>query len=215
MPSVHRLGLGLPGYLIPFAPPAFVFQCQDRSNSNLPKADQNRSAPLTRNILESRLRHRHSSRYPHILPLHREFHSPLVSSIQIVSDAIQRLSRWISHLTHQDTYTPFTPSDSEQRLPPPYYRGCWHEVGRGFLRRYRLTSECIRSGGLRPSRQDFTITRIFIVHAALLRQGFPHCEKFPTAATRRCLDRVSVPVWLAVLSDQLPIVALVGRYPTN
>jgi hypothetical protein len=31
MPSVHRLWLGLPGYLIPFAPPAFVFQCQDRS----------------------------------------------------------------------------------------------------------------------------------------------------------------------------------------
>src|SRR6476661_185554 len=27
-PSIHRLGLGLPGYLIPFAPPAFAPQRQ-------------------------------------------------------------------------------------------------------------------------------------------------------------------------------------------
>ena len=54
-----------------------------------------------------------------------------------------------------------------------------------------------------------------IPHAASLHQGFPHCEKFSTAATRRCLDRVSVPVWLVVLSDQLPVLALVGRYPAN
>ena len=57
--------------------------------------------------------------------------------------------------------------------------------------------------------------RAFITHAALLRQGFPHCAKFPTAASRRSLDRVSVPVWLIILSDQLPIVALVGLYPAN
>ena len=57
--------------------------------------------------------------------------------------------------------------------------------------------------------------KIFITHAALLRQAFAHCGKFPTAASRRSLDRVSVPVWLIVLSDQLTIVALVGRYPTN
>ncbi len=57
--------------------------------------------------------------------------------------------------------------------------------------------------------------KAFITHAALLRQGFPHCAIFPTAASRRSLDRVSVPVWLAILSDQLTILALVGRYPTN
>ncbi len=57
--------------------------------------------------------------------------------------------------------------------------------------------------------------KAFIAHAALLRQGFPHCARFPTAASRRSLDRVSVPVWLAILSDQLTIVALVGHYPTN
>ena len=47
--------------------------------------------------------------------------------------------------------------------------------------------------------------RAFITHAALLRQGFPHCAIFPTAASRRSLGRVSVPVWLIVLSDQLAI----------
>ena len=57
--------------------------------------------------------------------------------------------------------------------------------------------------------------KTFITHAALLHQAFAHCGKFPTAASRRSLDRVSVPVWLIVLSDQLPVVALVGRYPAN
>ncbi len=57
--------------------------------------------------------------------------------------------------------------------------------------------------------------KAFITHAALLRQGFPHCAKFLTAASRRSLARVSVPVWLIILSDQLTIVALVSRYLTN
>ena len=57
--------------------------------------------------------------------------------------------------------------------------------------------------------------RAFLLHAVLLRQAFAHCGKFLTAASRRSLDRVSVPVWLIILSDQLLIVALVGLYPTN
>ena len=57
--------------------------------------------------------------------------------------------------------------------------------------------------------------KAFITHAAWLDQGFPHCPIFPTAASRRSLGRVSVPVWLIILSDQLRIIALVGRYPTN
>ncbi len=47
--------------------------------------------------------------------------------------------------------------------------------------------------------------KTFFTHAALLRQGFPHCAIFPTAASRRSLGRVSVPVWLIILSDQLTI----------
>ena len=57
--------------------------------------------------------------------------------------------------------------------------------------------------------------RAFIPHAALLRQAFAHCARFPTAASRRSLGRVSVPVLLIILSNQLKIVDLVGHYPTN
>ena len=59
------------------------------------------------------------------------------------------------------------------------------------------------------------IPRYFVLHAALLGQGSPHCRKFLAAASRRSLGRIAVPVWLAVLSDQLLIIALVGFYPTN
>jgi hypothetical protein len=54
-----------------------------------------------------------------------------------------------------------------------------------------------------------------IPHAASLRQPCGHCARFPTAASRRSLGRISVPMWLIVLSDQLRVAALVGRYPTN
>ena len=54
-----------------------------------------------------------------------------------------------------------------------------------------------------------------IPHAASLRQPCGHCARFPTAASRRSLGRISVPMWLAILSDQLRVVALVGRYPAN
>ena len=57
--------------------------------------------------------------------------------------------------------------------------------------------------------------KAFVPHAALLRQGFPHCAKFPTAASRRSLGRISVPMWPVNLSVRLLIVALVGRYLTN
>ena len=57
--------------------------------------------------------------------------------------------------------------------------------------------------------------KTFILHAALLRQGFPHCAIFPTAASRRSLGRVSVPMWPINLSVRLLIVALVSRYLTN
>ncbi|KAF4359814.1 hypothetical protein G4B88_020335, partial [Cannabis sativa] len=53
----------------------------------------------------------------------------------------------------------------------------------------------------------------FYLHATLLRQAFAHCGKFPTAASRRSLGRVSVPVWLIILSDQLLIIALTQAPP--
>ena len=63
--------------------------------------------------------------------------------------------------------------------------------------------------------KEFYNPKAFFTHAALLDQGCPHCPIFPTAASRRSLGRVSVPVWLIVLSNQLKIEALVSFYLTN
>ena len=99
-------------------------------------------------------------------------------------------------------------------MPPLSYRGCWHRVSRGFLHRYSQHNGLL--GRVHSSRSTGVYDpRAFILHAALLRQGFPHCEKFPTAASRRSLGRVSVPVWPSALSGRLPIEALVGHYPAN
>ena len=57
--------------------------------------------------------------------------------------------------------------------------------------------------------------KAFILHAASLRQGFPHCGRFSTAASRRSPGSVSVPMWLTTLSGQLPVIALVSHYLTN
>jgi len=74
------------------------------------------------------------------------------------------------------------------------------------------SSSTVRSSSL---RKEVYSPEAFVPHAALLRQAFAHCGKFPTAASRRSLGRVSVPVWLIILSDQLLIDALVSSYLTN
>ena len=47
----------------------------------------------------------------------------------------------------------------------------------------------------------------------VLDQNSFHCPISLTAASRRSLGRVSVPVWGASLSGPLGIIATVGRYP--
>src|SRR5438132_8699333 len=132
----------------------------------------------------------------------------------MVSADISRLSLEFSQQTYLAAYTLFTPNASGQRLPPTYYRGCWHVVSRGFFWRYRQSERLLT---VRPSSllKGVYNPKAFFPHAALLRHAFAHCARFPTAASRRSLGRVSVPVWLIVLSDQLPIVALVSHYLTN
>ncbi len=73
---------------------------------------------------------------------------------------------------------------------------------------YTYESLFLNKSSLRPIRPS-------ILRAAWLRQSCLHCAIFLTAASRRSLDRVSVPVWLIILSDQLLIIALVSRYLTN
>src|SRR5205085_11241191 len=55
----------------------------------------------------------------------------------------------------------------------------------------------------------------FVLHAASLRHTFVHCGRFVTAAPRRSLGSVSVPLWPANLSVRLCVVALVSHYLTN
>ena len=116
-PSTHRLRPGLPGYLIPFAPLAFAPQRQTQSR----KAP----SPLV------------------FLPISTHFTAtpgiPLSSPALKISSfhCNTGLSPAAQHQTYLPAYARFTPNDSGHRLPPTYYRGCWHVVSRGFLQRYR------------------------------------------------------------------------------
>lgn len=142
-PSIHRLQRGLPGYLILFAPHAFAPQRQ------LPSRKP--PSPLV------------------FLPISTHFTATL--GIPLSSPALKSTSfrctpevkPGISHLTWHPAYTPFTPSNSGQRSPPTYYRGCWHVVSRGLFFGYRH---------LRPRSKEFTTQR-------------------PSSSTRRRCVRVS------------------------
>ena len=99
-------------------------------------------------------------------------------------------------------------------MPPTYYRGCWHVVSRDFLVGYRHYVNSYSHARSSPTTELYE-PKPFFTHAALLHQAFAHCGRFPTAASRRSLGRVSVPMWPSTLSGRLRIIALVGRYPAN
>ena len=129
-----------------------------------------------------------------------------------VSPATPKLSPGISQTTQQTTYELFTPSNSGQRSHPTYYRGCWHVVSRCFLTKVpsphpKSAASSLTKGVYNP--------KAVIPHAASLHQACAHCAIFPTAASRRSLGRISVPMWPSTLSGRLPVDALVGHYPTN
>ncbi|CAN4125373.1 unnamed protein product [Withania somnifera] len=158
-PSIHRLRLGLLGYLIPFAPLAFVSQCQCRPSRVL--------SPLV------------------FFPISTHFTAP-----------------------------PEIPS-----APTVLQLGSFHRLSR--VEPWDLTADLKTGTELADAYSPDTVIAsspgkevhdpwAFYLHAALLRQAFAHCGKFPTAASRRSLGRVSVPVWLIILSDQLLIIALSG-----
>ena len=116
-PSIHRLRRGLPGYLILFAPHAFAPQRQ-LSSSRPP-------SPLVFLLIST--------------------HFTATLGIPLSSPALKKdsffpltgVSPALLRKTYLPTCAPFTPNDSGQRLPPTYYRGCWHVVSRGFLAGYR------------------------------------------------------------------------------
>ena len=113
----------------------------------------------------------------------------------------------LSPSTRFTAYVPFTPSHSEEHLPPPSYRGCWHGVSRGFFLE-SCHDRALDERALQAALPFFT-------HAILLDRAFAHCPRFPTAAPRGSPGRVSVPVWLIIRKDQLSIIGLVSLYLTN
>ena len=163
---------------------------------------------------ETRLRHRCSSKYLQIPPLHLEFQFPFRNSSYTVPNAILGLSPRISHQAYIAAYMPFTPNNSEQRSPLTCYRGCWHVISRCLFLPYRHHAG-ISSYTYSSDRKELYNLSAFFIHAASLRQTFVHCGIFLTAASRRSLGRISVPMCPFTLSGRIPIVALVGLYLTN
>ena len=90
--SNHRLRRGLPGYLILFAPHAFV--------------------PQRQYSLVSCLRNRCSISYLCISPLHDIFRPLHLYSRKTVSMAVLQLSCRLSPLTYSPAYGPFKPNKS-------------------------------------------------------------------------------------------------------
>ena len=163
---------------------------------------------------ETCLRHWCSSRYLQISPLHLEFQFRLSDSSPVVLNAVHRLSLWISHQACRAAYMPFTPNNSEQRSQLTCYRGCWHVISRCLFKLYRH-HKVIPYSTYSSSSKGFYNLPAFIIHAASLRQTFVHCGIFLAAASRRSLGRISVPMCPITLSGRIPIIALVGLYPTN
>ena len=173
-PSAHRLRRGLPGYLILFAPHAVAPQRQKRASSP--------PSP------------------PVFFPISTNFTSTL--GIPRPSPPLQapRLGR--PPRVEPGDFTP----DCEARL-----RALYAQSFRATLAPFVLPRLLARSWpGLllrvpSPSSPPKGLynPKTFFTHAALLDQACAHCPIFPTAASRRSLGRVSVPVWPIVLSDRL------------
>ncbi len=135
-PSIHRLRLGLPGSLIPFAPLAFVSQCQCRPSRVL--------SPLV------------------FFPISAHFTAPpeIPSAPTVLQPgSFHRLSRvepWDLTADLKSHLQTLYAQSFRITLASSVLRGCWHRVSRCLFPRYR---HCFFSGkrssrpvGLLPPR---------------------------------------------------------------
>ena len=194
-PSAHRLRRGLPGYLILFAPHAFAPQRRIRpSRPPSPRVffpiSTHSTATLGIPPTPTGLQVRSFESSPGVEP--RDFTSDLqVPPARALRPVIPNNARTLRITAAAGT-----------ELAGASFEGT---VTRLHYSHRRHSS---------PLTVVYT-PRGVIPHAASLGQPCGHCPKFPTAASRRSLDRVSVPMWGVVLSDPLAVAALVSRYPTN
>ncbi len=124
------------------------------------------------------------------------------------------MSRGISHPTYLAAYTPLRPVIPNNACSPRVTAAAGTELAGAY------SSGTVKRPDYSPDRTSSPTKAVYnpravILHAASLGQGFPHCRSLSTAASRRSLGRISVPVWLTILSDQLPIVAFVVFYTAN
>ena len=188
--SGHRLGPGLPGYLIPFAPLAFASQRQWASRAALsPRA---------------------------FLPISTHFTAPPDVPGPPTSLQDGRIG----------ARSPVEPGDfSDRRAHPP--TRALSPVIPNNVRTVRLTAAAGTNLARASSRDQSRVLppsspstgvynpKAFVLHAASLGQACAHCRRFSTAASRRSLGSVSVPVCRVALARPVGITALVGRYPAN
>ena len=132
-PSIHRLRRGLPGDLILFSPPAFAPQRQFSSRKSP-------SPPVFFLI---------STHFTATLGI--PLSSPILQLPSFLP--ITGLSPALLRGTWEAACARFTPNNSGQRLPPTYYRGCWHVVSRGLLFRYRHFLRLFTLGSFVPDHR--------------------------------------------------------------
>ena len=187
MLSIHRLRRGLLGYLIPFAPHAFVHWVSELSQHIAfafdVLADINGFNPYTSNSMCL-------------------FQSLVYPSLPLIRGWAPRFNRRCDK----------PPTDALRPMNPDNAWGPRITAAAGT----RLAAPYSTATIIVFSQLKVLYTpRGFFIHAASLLQAFAHWGRFLTAASRRSLGSVSVPVSGAMLSHPIPVVALVGHYLTN
>ena len=163
-------------------------------------------------MLVSCLRNRSSVTYLSISPLHITFRLPHLHSRKPVSTAwygwATRFHRWLNS-PPAHPLNPINPDNARiLRITAAAGTELADAYSSDTCNKWHVTHFTLE-------QKKFTIHRTVFLHATWLVQTSVHWPIFLTAASRRSLDRVSVPMWGTSLSGPLMIVGLVGLYPTN
>jgi hypothetical protein len=194
-PSAHRLRRGLPGYLILFAPHAFAPQRRIRPSGP--------PSPPVFLLIST-----HSTATPAIPPAPT---GPQVRSLESRPGVEPRSFTSDLQVPPARALRPVIPNNARALC---ITAAAGTELAGASFEGTVKPSQYSRNGCSSLPTAVYTPKGV-LPHAASLGQPCGHCPIFPTAASRRSLGRVSVPMWGVVLSDPLAVVALVRRYRTN
>ena len=163
-------------------------------------------------MLVSCLRNRGSVTYLSISPLHITFRLPRLHSSSPVFMAWYGWAARFHHKLNKPPTHPLNPINPDNARILRITAAAGTELADAYS---SDTCKKLHVAFFTLGQKKFTIHRTFILHATWLVQALAHWPIFLTAASRRSLDRVSVPMWGTFLSEPLLIVDLVSRYPTN